>query len=86
MTQTFEMMNLQGAQIKSQTIALMKQNDFAMTSSDLKAAALTISDLYSLQESLVDTSTLQSKGGFTKFVSSTFVSTDSKTTAKLNGF
>ena len=30
-TQTFEMMNLQGAQIKSQTIALMKQNDFAMT-------------------------------------------------------
>lgn len=85
-TQTFEMMNLQGAQIKSQTIALMKQNDFAMTSSDLKAAALTISDLYSLQEKLVDTSTLQSKSGFTKFVSSPFVSQDGKTTARLNGF
>jgi hypothetical protein len=80
------MMNLQGAQIKSQTIALMKQNDFAMASSDLKAAALTLSDLYSLQEKLVDTSTLQSRSNFSKFVTSPFVSTDSKTTARLNGF
>jgi hypothetical protein len=64
----------------------MKQNDFAMASSDLKAAALTLSDLYSLQEKLVDTSTLQSKSNFNKFVTSPFVSSDNKTTARLNGF
>ena len=40
------MMNVQGSQIKAETVALMKQNDFALTSSDLKAAALTLSDLY----------------------------------------
>ena len=44
--QTSDLMSLQSSQIKSQTIALMKQNDFAMTMSDIKASALTISDLY----------------------------------------
>jgi hypothetical protein len=37
----------------------MKQNDFAMTQSDLKAAALTISDLYTHQQTLVDTTVIK---------------------------
>ena len=77
--QTFEMMNLQSSQIKSQTIALMKQNDFAMTMSDIKAAALTISDLYAYQDTTINTEGLAgiTVSGNSKFMASSFESRSS---------
>ena len=42
----------------------MKQNDFALTNSDLKAAALTLSDLYTYPDLLIDASKLQNELGW----------------------
>jgi hypothetical protein len=36
----------------------MKQNDFSLSNSDLKAAALTLSDLYTYPDLLIDASKL----------------------------
>lgn len=81
------MMNLQSAQIRSQTIALMKQNDFAMTMSDLKASALTISDLITYQDRVVNTATLQNLNVTNqKFFSSPFESRPNQTDAQLRGY
>ena len=66
----------------------MKQNDFALTNSDLKAAALTLSDLYTYPDLLIDASKLQfyTVPGKTYFNPSPFVAVPPQTSAALTGF
>lgn len=86
--QIFEIMNLQTFNIKGETVALMKENDFSMTNSDMKATALTLSDLYSHMDTLIDVSNLKDLGSTSnvQFVSSPFESRPGQSDAELIGF